>query len=201
MKPRFLLLLAGVTSLALVVYLLTGKEETSRQFRASGVSYPENFRDTFVRYATIDRIDGTVRDIYISPDALDNLSGRGALPDGSVILVDAYYAQHDADGELLFDEVGHLIKGEPFEMFHVLEKRADWQPEAFVSDARVGNWNFGSFETHTGKPFDENLTGCFHCHNPAAQTDFVYSLPLLARFLLSNEVQYFYCDLPDRLAC
>lgn len=184
---------AGIACLLLAGYVVIGKNAPEQQTKTSGVPYPENYREIFIHYATIDRSDGTVRDLYI------NTLDSEVQP--AVIVVEAYYAQRDKNGVPMTDENGHFIKGEVFDRLHVMEKRADWQPDDFVSSARVGNWNFGSFDTQTGQPFDESLTACFHCHNPTQQTDFVYSLPLLNAFRRTSSIQYFYCDLPDRLAC
>lgn len=166
--------------------------------KISGVPYPENYRADFIHYATIDRVDGTIRDLYINPNTVFN--GRN-LPENTVIVVEAYYAKRDGNGNLLTDENGHFIKDTPFEMIHVIEKRGDWKAADFVSSARIGDWNFGTFEVESGTSFDESLNDCFNCHNPTQHTDFIYSLPLLAGFSRTQEVQYFYCDLPDRLAC
>ncbi len=184
---------AGIACLLLVAYVVTGKNTPDDSFQISGVPYPENYRETFFHYATVDRSDGTVRNLYI------NTLDSAVQP--TVIVVEAYYAQRDKNGVPVTDEKGHFIKGEVFDRLHVMEKRPNWQPNDFVSSARSGNWNFGSFDTQTGQPFDESLTACFHCHNPTQQTDFVYSLPLLTAFRRTGSPQYFYCDLPDRLAC
>ncbi|MCB9437933.1 MAG: cytochrome P460 family protein [Anaerolineales bacterium] len=167
----------------------------------SAVTYPAQYRTDFVHYLTVDRIDGTIRDIYISPAALDAARRNVALPDETVIVIEAYHIQVDADGEPLVDEQGHYLKADPFEMVHVIEKRADWQDSDFVSTARVGEWNFGSFDAQTGDYFDEDTAACFHCHNPMFNTDFVYTYPQLATYAATKEVQHLYCDLANRLPC
>src|SRR5690349_13134836 len=55
--------------------------DTAFKHHVSGVTVPTNYRDTFIRYATVERVDGTIRDIYINPEALPHLDIGGALPD------------------------------------------------------------------------------------------------------------------------
>jgi hypothetical protein len=168
----------------------------------SGVKFPADYQTQFVHYATVQRSDGTIRNLYINPEALDFVrQGYAFLPDHTVIVIDSHYALKTADGEYQIDNAGHYVDGEPFEMLHVVEKRADWATADFVSENRIGNWNFGSFDPATGGYFDENMSDCFHCHNATAQTDFIYSTRFLSRYLQTGEVQYFVCNLPDRIAC
>lgn len=200
MKLSTLFIVSGVVCLLLAACSQTTTDKNP-QHKISGVAYPENYRENLVHYATVDRADGTTRDLYISPNALDFLDKRGIIPPNTVIVIEAYDALRDADNTPIEDSQGHFIKGAPMAMLHVLEKREDWSADDFVSGARIGDWNFGSFGVENQQPFDENLTACFNCHNPTPQTDFLYSFPLLARYLRTGQVQYSYCDLPDRLAC
>ena len=170
------------------------------EFPVSGVPYPDDYRADLVHYATIDRIDGTIRDLFISPAALDAARNRRALPSGTVIVVEARYAQQ-TDGDYQQDESGHWLPGDSFAQIHVAHKRSDWDAGDYVSDARSGSWNFGSFDVASGQPFDENTESCFHCHNPMSSGDFVYTYDALSAYARTGEVQYLYCDLAARLPC
>ena len=169
----------------------------------SSVQLPADYQTNFLHYATVQRPDGTVRNLYVSPNAVDTLStGNFTLPDHTIIAIDGYYAQQDADGQYLTSSDGQYLAGQPFEMIHVLEKRDDWTISDFAVENRIGQWNFGSFAANkTGEHFDENITDCFNCHNATAQTDFLYSAPLLTRYARTQLIQYMFCDLPNRLAC
>ncbi|MBZ0297972.1 MAG: cytochrome P460 family protein [Anaerolineae bacterium] len=170
---------------------------TTTEATTPGVPFPANYQDTFVRYAQVERPDGTIRDLYISPNAV----GRGSLPDGTTILIEGYHAAEDDSGEYLHDADGHYIKGEPFEMLHVIQKRGNWTDADFPGETRTGNWNFGSFEAATGERFEEDLLACFNCHNATPRTDFIYSRPQLNNYARTDLLQYFYCDVTGRLAC
>jgi hypothetical protein len=168
---------------------------------ASGVQYPASFREDFVQYLTVDRKDAVVRHIYVNPEALDSIRGSRRVPDNTIIVIEAFDAQRDKNGDPIRDELGHFVAGEPLEMIHVAQKRGNWQASDFPSEARAGQWNFGSFEYTTGAAFDEDLTACFNCHSSAPATDFLYSGNFLAQFSLGSDVLYTYCDQRRRVIC
>lgn len=170
------------------------------RLRPSGLRFPQDFRQHFVRYLRVERSDGTIRDLYINPESLEHFRRGQALPNNTTIVVDSYYAQPDPAGRPRLDEAGHFLAGEAFEMLHVIQKRDDWQAQDFPSSARIEDWNFGSFDA-AGQPFPEALVDCFHCHNAAFATDFLYTYPQLSSFSSTGQAGYFFCDLPDRLPC
>ncbi|MBZ0290040.1 MAG: cytochrome P460 family protein [Anaerolineae bacterium] len=168
-----------------------------------GVLLPDNYRTEFIHFARVDRKDGIARDLYVSPDALENVRAGGSLPIGIRIVIEAYQAQTDANGAYRRAANGWLLKGEPLDMVHVAEKRAGWTEADFMGEARAdnGRWNFGSYQFDSTQRFDEDLNACFNCHNAAPQTDFIYTHSLLAAYARTGQVQYLYCDLTDRIAC
>ncbi|MBZ0274975.1 MAG: cytochrome P460 family protein [Anaerolineae bacterium] len=167
----------------------------------SAVRLPENYRQTFVHYATVDRRDNVTRDLYINPEALANAHLNSTLPNGTIIVIEGYSAQIGADGQPLRDADGHFIQGDPLPMVHVIEKRGNWSAGDFVGENRTGNWNFGSFRYDGTGYFDEIMSRCFDCHNSAGHTDFLYSFAALQQFMTSGTVQYAYCDLSGRPPC
>lgn len=201
-KHFWLVLLIGVgVILVAIAYPALTTESSQDNPRHPGITLPSDFRRHFVKYAVVERRDGTIRDLYIDPASAAKLKTQGQIPNGAILIVDAFYAQRDENGDLLYDENGYFIKGEPFEMIHVAEKRAEWAADDFLSKQRTGNWNFASFESQSGDYFDEDLDLCFHCHRPANSTDFLYSGRLLSRFATTDHTQYFYCELSGRSPC
>lgn len=172
-------------------------------FPVSSVELPANYRDTLEHFATVDRVDGFTRDLYINSAALDTYIMTGILPDDTTIVIEAYLAGVGEDGLYAVDEAGHYMKAEAQAMVHVMQKRLDWRPDDFVGDVRAGAWNFGSFDYTTGEPFQEETLRCFNCHNamPSNRGDFIYSRLELDRYARTRLVQYLYCDLPDRIPC
>jgi hypothetical protein len=196
-----LLIVFGAAMVFIAATISPTPTQSSEVPRYSAVQLPTNYQTRFVQYATLQRPDGTIRNLYINPESLDYLRNNFTLPSGTTIVIEGYYAVKNAAGDYLQDSTGHYVIGEPFEMIHVLEKRRDWTPADFVDDNRIGEWNFGSFDTATGGHYNENMSACFHCHNATSRTDFLYSAALLGQYLRTQAVQFFVCDLPDRLAC
>lgn len=166
-----------------------------------GVPYPADYATGYIHYATIDRGDATIRDLYISPRALQGLRNTGRLPHDSVLVIELWQAAVDGQGEPLADEVGRWRKGEMQPVLHVAHKRMDWEEADFPGAARAGNWNFGSFERESGARIDEDLVACFNCHQATSRSDFLYSARELARFAMSDATQYFHCELSRRSPC
>jgi hypothetical protein len=171
------------------------------KFKPSNVELPENYRTEFLHYATVDHSDAVIRNIYISPQAANDLQVGYSLPNQTIIVIEAYNAELDLDGEPLRDANGRYIKAEPLDMVHVAEKRFDWSESDFSGTVRAGSWNFGSYAYETGDLYDEDINACFNCHNATGNSDFIYTYSLLGRYKRSGETQYLYCDLPDRIAC
>jgi hypothetical protein len=165
-----------------------------------GVAYPRNYRQDFTRYATIQRPDGTIRDVYMNAAGISAVKGYRILPIGTVIAIEGYNALKNADGQYVTDASGHYVKGEPLPFVHVREKRLDWTGADFTSSARNAGWNFGSFDIQTGAIYNESLNACFLCHNTAPQ-DFTYSVDQMRDFARSGEVVYFMCPTTGRTAC
>lgn len=197
-----LLLLTGCNAQPAVNITATPSQiDTERVFPLSAVAYPTSYRADFVHYVTVDRADDTVRDIYINPEAVAELRRSRRLPDDTIIVVEAYDAQLDEEGDPLLDENGHLIKGEPMAMVHVAHKNSGWRDHDFPSTARAGEWNYGSFTFETGAPFDEDLAACANCHQARPQMDFVYSTRRLLDYAATETTQYLFCNLARRIPC
>lgn len=176
------------------------RAETDDQFPDSAVPYPANFPDDFSHYLTVDRPDGTVRDIYINADAVAELRQGRPLPQNTVIVVDGFHAAIDAEGQPVLED-GRYVKAAPLAMLHVAHRRANWADSDFPSIARNGQWNFGSFDVETGERFDEDLVACFNCHQTMADTDFLYSTDDLLRYIRTDDTQYEFCNLRRRVPC
>lgn len=164
----------------------------------SGVQLPADFRDTLVHYATVERRDGTIRDLYINAEAVEAVRNRGFLPDDTIMVIEGFDGQRDDDGELLIDTDGHYVKDTPLEMIHVAHQNSQWQAEDFVDDTRLANWNFGSFNSASLNPFDEPIAPCFQCHSPHGGP---FTLNTLRSFAQTGELQYVYCDQTGRSPC
>lgn len=167
-----------------------------------GMVFPATYQDDFVLYLVVDRVDLTVRNIYAHPDAISAIEAGEELPFGTQIVIETWDALRDVFGNVQRDSAGHFIKGEMRPNVHVMEKRFDWTVEDLPSPIGVIDWNFGSFDSETMRPSDENRNDCLTCHDGGAfRRDFVFSRSILSDFTENDDVQYLFCSLPRRGNC
>ena len=167
------------------------------------VPYPRDYKTTLVRYAVVDRSDGTSRDLYASRDAIDALTrdpGLREFPVGVLFALDVHSARvvgRDPRTRTPRFEVGaqgHLVRSKDEHILHLMQKI---QP-GFGSE----NWAFGGFDPGTAEPLRLSLPGdCHLCHQAAVMSDMTFSMNLLRRFVASGTEQYRLCPHPGRQAC
>ena len=196
-----ILLMVGVFLLALATD--TGQESAAVQPTITPtlppgrepIELPDDYRDTLVHYATIDRIDGISRDLYISPQAIDALVQGQPFPDRTIVLIEAF----ESSGR---DDDGRLIRTDADPEVHLAEARSTWQIADLAASSRVGNWNFGAFDVRDASVFESTgLNDCFSCHEAVSNRNFLFTEHLLEAFVENGEVQYFYCQRSGRRRC
>lgn len=205
MMKRFLPLLY----LALIVLVLVFAALNRRQPPAAlavgepvPMSLPTDYRERFVLYLQVDRVDLTVRHVYVLPESLEAIAAGETLPYGTQIIIEAYHAQLDIFGKPLEDENGRFVAGEMFPQIHMMEKRDNWTVDDLPSPVGVIEWNFASFNYDSFLPSTENRNDCLTCHDSAAfRRDLVFSRRFMEAYALSEEMQYLYCHLPERANC
>jgi hypothetical protein len=164
-----------------------------------GMQFPENYREEFVLYLVVERIDQTVRNVYIHPDAIAALQANEELPYGTQIVIETWDARPDY-GNFVADRryVPQALRPN----IHVMEKRENWTVQDLPSPVGVIDWNFGSFDRETFLPSSENRNDCLTCHDGGAfRRDFVFSHIFIDAFVASGDIQYLYCSLPERANC
>jgi hypothetical protein len=169
--------------------------------RASAMELPADYRLRFIHYLTVDRVDLTVRHLYIAPQAYEAVRRGEELPDGTQVIIEAYHARLDLLGRPLRDAAGRFLTGEMFPSVHMMEKRARWRIEDLATSIGAGRWNFETFNARTFAPTSENRNDCFTCHDTAFQRDMLFSQPNLRAFALDEQPRYLYCNLPERGNC
>lgn len=180
---------------------MTKPPELSPILRTGAMQLPPDYRTRFVHYLTVDRVDNTIRYLYIEAESLARLERRAALPEGSQIVIEAYYAALDDSGNPLRDSRGHFIAGAMFEHIHMAEKRSTWQIEDLATTTGAIDWNFMSFDAQTFQRSSENRNDCFACHDGAFSRDMIFSRPRLDDFLGRGVTGYLYCNRPNRGNC
>jgi hypothetical protein len=223
MRPPVIISLLALVLMALVVFAGLRREPVSVAAPAAANTSPtmlptfapvrntptgrepmvlsDNYRETFVQYAQVDRSDNITRKLYITPSALDALRAGLDFPERTQIIIEAYDAARDAEGNVLRDASGHLLPGDFDPRVHFAEFRSTWRIADLAASSRVGNWNFSAQDYITHAPTGEALADCFSCHTGADRTGFLYSRPQLDRYLQTDTVQYRTCALPGRFPC
>ncbi|MGB1285510.1 MAG: cytochrome P460 family protein [Aggregatilineales bacterium] len=163
---------------------------------SNGISLPLDYRENFIKYATVDRVDNLTRDIFIDPAVLPLIEAGVELPLGTKIVIEAFNASGSTPD-------GHFTQGHQEPFIHVAEKRDGWSLEDLPVSSHVGDWNFASFTADSLRPSNENLNDCFTCHDDSASTrlDFTFSRAMIDTYLRTEETQFDYCNRPDRLRC
>lgn len=164
------------------------------------MTLPADYRDSFIQYATVDRPDGLTRTLFISPESFAALQSGAPLPNGTRIIIEAF--------EGTPGETGRLVAGDMLPFIHMAEKRKSWRLDELHTSAKVGDWNFASFESDTRVPADpntpgENLNDCFTCHDSSASPtrDFIFTRRNIDLFASTKTPQYIVCNQPDRIPC
>ncbi|MDQ7036249.1 MAG: cytochrome P460 family protein [Anaerolineae bacterium] len=208
MKRKLLMPLIYVLGLAAILAFAAINQAPSEPVqltptRTSPMSLPPDFRETYVQYLVVERVDAVVRYAYIQPEALENLQRGEPLPIGTQIIIEAYHAQRNIAGQVRRDDDNRFIPDEIFPTIHAAEKRSEWSREDIASSTRLNGWNFETFDSQTLEPAFENRNDCFVCHDTSAfRHDFIFTRNIIDDFISNNEdVQYFYCNRPDRSPC
>lgn len=193
----------AVVLISVLVFAAFNQEpEPPPLLRSGAMTLPEDYKNVFVQYMTVDRIDNTVRKLYIHPEALEQVRRGQDLPDGTQLIIEAFSAQLDENGEAIRDSNGRFIPDEMIANVHVSEKRSTWRREDLATTGTDVQWNFGSF-TVDGAMTDENRNDCFTCHDANAfRRDFAISRQMIDLFIeTGGRERYLFCPREGRASC
>jgi hypothetical protein len=181
--------------------------------QASDAVFAEaDFRQSMTRYTTVDRADGKIYEIYINSIGLDGWRAERRLPMGSIFAIESFLAERNADGSLLRDADGRLVKGASENEIHVSEKRAVWPNENECTSPSLmqgrpmgeGLWRMAAFDGRNGNRIAEATQTpgeCHQCHNDRRGEDFILSRGLLDSFARSDKPSYISFTCGERDIC
>ena len=139
---------------------------------ADQVAFPEAYAKG-VKYLVVDKPSKQVHEFYASPAAFEAARKGEPMPDGTVLTGVLHNAQLGDDGNPLKSADGRFIKAD-LRGYAVMEKRAGWGTE-YPADKRNGDWEYRVFRADKTANDGANLNGCFMCHKPQAEQDYVFS--------------------------
>ena len=140
----------------------------------SNVTFPQDYKQTFVRYHTINfPATRQVRHYFANKAAIDAAKAGRPLPAGSYLFAEVYSAKLDANKQPVKGADG-FFEPEKLLLFTAMQSGAGWGKD-FPEMLRNADWNYAAFSTD-GKHRPINQAECLGCHVPLSSTSYVFTL-------------------------
>jgi len=145
----------------------------------SRVSFPENYKSTYVKYHTINfPATKQVRYYYANQAAVDAAKAGKPLPDGSVLFAEVYSAKLGADKTPVMGSDGFYV-AEKLMFYTAMASGEGWGNDV-PAMLRNGNWNYAVFTLDKQQRPGVNQAECFGCHKPLDAASYVFTLKQIA---------------------
>ena len=118
-----------------------------------------------------------LRNVYANKVALDAAKAGKELPDGSVIVVEAFKVEMGPDKKPVVGGDGFYISTERAG-FTAMERRAGWGND-FPGMIRNGNWHYAVFKADRSARPNVNQASCLACHLPHAKNSYLFTIKAL----------------------
>jgi cytochrome c553 len=145
----------------------------------SRVTFPEGYKDTFVKYHTINfPATGQVRYYFANKTAVQAAKEGKALPDGSVLFAEVYAARRDADKKPVMGSDG-FFAAEKLLFYTAMARGAGWGAD-IPEMLRNENWNYAVFTLDKQQRPGVNQAECLACHKPLDKVSYTFTLKQIA---------------------
>ena len=145
----------------------------------SRVTFPEGYKDTFVKYHTINfPATGQVRYYFANKTAVQAAKEGKALPDGSVLFAEVHAARRDADKKPVMGSDGFFI-AEKLLFYTAMARGAGWGAD-IPEMLRNENWNYAVFTLDKQQRPGVNQAECLACHKPLDKVSYTFTLKQIA---------------------
>ena len=115
-----------------------------------------------------------LRKIYANKVALEAAMAGKDLPDGSLIVVEAFKAKLGPDKEPVTGSDGlYIANGRAG--FTAMERRTGWGDD-FHPAIRNSNWHYGVYKPDRSPRPNVNQASCLSCHKPYAGASYLFTL-------------------------
>jgi hypothetical protein len=150
----------------------------------SSLTFPEGYKDTFVKYHTINfPATKQVRHYFANRAAVQAAKEGKPLPDGSYLLAEVYAAKLDADGKPVTGADGFYVP-EKHLFYTAMGTGAGWGKD--IPDMlRNDEWNYALFTTGKERR-PANQAECLACHKPLDKSSYVFTLKELSEVARKN---------------
>ena len=144
------------------------------QFIAKRVSLPSDLSG-FTHYMTFNHKGRKqLRKVYANRIALDAARAGRDLPDGSILVVEAFKAKMGPDKKPVIGSDGFYVAASRAG-YTAMERRAGWGDD-FHPAIRNGNWHYGVYKPDGSPRPNINQATCLACHLPHAKDSYVFSM-------------------------
>lgn len=145
----------------------------------TSVRFPEGYRDTFVKYYTLNfPATRQVRYYYANKAAVAAAKAGKPLPDGSVLFAEVHAAKLDADKKPVTGADGFYV-ADKLLLYTAMARDAGWGKD--IPDMlRNDNWNYAIFTTDKQHRPGVNQAECLACHKPLDKVSYTFTLKQLA---------------------
>jgi cytochrome c553 len=155
----------------------TAKSAFLPSLAKSHVAFPQDYRQSFVRYHTINfPATRQVRHYFASRPTVQAAQEGKALSDGAYLLVEVHAAKLDGDGKPVTGSDG-FFEADKLLFFTAMSREAGWGKE-IPEMLRNEDWNYAVFTTD-GQPRSSNQAECLACHKPLDKVSFTFTLDQL----------------------
>jgi predicted CXXCH cytochrome family protein len=140
----------------------------------SNVAFPDNYKQTFVKYHTINfPATRQVRHYYANKVAIDAAKANRPLPAGSYLFAEVYAAKLDAGKQPVKGKDG-FFEADKLLFFTAMQSGPGWGKD-FPDMLRNADWNYAAFSTEKQhRPI--NQAECLGCHKPLDSVSYVFTL-------------------------
>ena len=143
------------------------------------VTFPEGYKDTFVKYHTINfPATNQVRYYYANKVAVQAAKGGKTLPDGSYLFAEVYSAKLDAQNKPVMGSDGFFVP-DKLVLYTAMARDAGWGKD-FPEMLRNEDWNYAAFTTDKQLRTGVNQAECLACHKPLDKVSYTFTLKQLA---------------------
>ena len=159
---------------------LTGAKSTMLPNLAkTGVTFPEGYKDTFTKYHAVNfPATKQVRYYYANKTAVAAAKAGKPLPDGSVLLAEAYSARLDAEKNPLTGSDGYFV-ADKLLFYTAMARETGWGKD-IPEMLRNADWNYAVFTTDKQHRPGVNQAECLACHKPLDKVSYTFTLKQIA---------------------
>jgi cytochrome c553 len=145
----------------------------------TSVTFPEGYKDAFVKYHAINfPATKQVRYYYANKAAAAAAKARQPLPDGSVLFAEVYSAKIGADGKPATGGDG-IYLADKLIFYTAMAREAGWGKD-IPEMLRNADWNYAVFTTDKQHRPGVNQAECLACHKPLNEVSYTFTLKQLA---------------------